>query len=307
MTAARMRGLLPLVASMPSVGALLPRQQQPIMQDPFPQSPTSRSIILRESSNSVSGSYPLYDLLSISTQSGSISIDVTPHSASSEHPSRPATLELSAKSGSIHATISEGFVEHLALPDGSTVPSDAPPSYEAAVGEQVNDRPVKIVKTPGIPSREYITSVSSQSGSISGSFPLGARTSLESRSGSINGVQLVVMPMNGSSPRELKTSSRDGSQSIRIVENDFWAAKKGAWWNGMLSKHDGRSGSMNIEYPDSWEGKIQVETNSGSIDVTGRGVQIIRKEKGIVYAQKGDGDGKVVVYARSGSVNLRFG
>lgn len=246
--------------------------QAPLIQLPLPQTPDPRRIILQTTSKSISGSYPLYDLLSISTESGSISVAVTPHSASSEDPSRPASLELKSRSGSLHVTFPGPFVS---------------PS--------------------GIPVREYITSVSTQSTSISGSFPLGSHTSLDSRSGGID-ADLVVVPINTSEPRQLKTISRTGALSVRVVDDNFWAGGKSAWWDGMVSRHESHSGSINVEYPDNWEGMIEVETGSGSIDVIGRGVEIIRDVNGRMLARKGkEGGGKVIVRAGSGSVNLRFG
>ncbi|KAI1158551.1 hypothetical protein F5B18DRAFT_640677 [Nemania serpens] len=246
--------------------------QAPLIQPPLPQTPDPRRIILQTTSKSISGSYPLYDLLSISTESGSISVDVTPHSASSEDPSRPASLELKSSSGSVHVTFPGSFVEQ-----------------------------------PGIPVREYVTSVGTQSTSISGTFPLGSHTSFDSHSGSLS-IELVVAPINTAGPRRLRTVSHSGTQGVRVVDDDFWAGAKNAWWDGMLSRHESHSGSINVEYPDSWEGTIEVETESGSISVTGRGVEIIREVHGRMFARKGkEGGGKIMVRAGSGSVNLRFG
>lgn len=116
------------------------------------------------------------------------------------------------------------------------------------------------------------------------------------------------MPVKGSEARRLSTLSPSGSQKVRITEDYFWAGQKEAWWQGMESRHESRSGAINVAYPDSWEGMIEVETGSGSISVTGRGVEIIREGRGRVLAQKGEkGGGKVIVRAASGSVNLRFG
>lgn len=56
-------------------------------------------------SGSVSGSYPLYDVLDISTISGSIDIDVEPKDADKDNV-QPAILRLSSKSGSIRALTS---------------------------------------------------------------------------------------------------------------------------------------------------------------------------------------------------------
>ncbi|KAI1737367.1 hypothetical protein F4680DRAFT_468317, partial [Xylaria scruposa] len=258
------------------------------------EAPDSRRIILRTSSKSISGSYPLYDLLSISTESGSISVDVTPHPASEEDPSQPASLEIKSHSGSVHATFSDGFL-------GPYVDRDD--SAKTNYGGRYGDTAIQ----SGTPAREYITSVSTRSASISGTFPLGALTSLDSQAGSISGVELVVVPMSTSGPRRLRTISHGGMQSVRVVHDDFWPVAKEAWWEGMVSKHESHSGSINVEYPDSWEGTIEVESRSGSISVTGRGVEIIREEQGRMIARKGKDGGKVIVKAWSGSVDLRFG
>jgi len=283
---------------------------------------SSRRIALRSSSSSISGSYSLYDLLSIATQSGSISVHVTLQSASSNNPFQPATLELRSKSGSVRATLSEAFIYHHAGADGAT---DPPPPYSSALDadddvksdtyadpgytlEQYRkDRPSNAVIQSGFPDREYITSVNTQSGSISGTFPLGARTGLESHSGSLSRVELIVVPVRFLGSRRLSTMSHSGSQSVRIVENCSWATEE-AWWEGMLSKHESRSGSINVEYPDSWEGTIEVETESGSVSIKGIGVEIIREGRGRVVARKGkEGSGKVMVRSGSGKVDLRFG
>ncbi|KAI1120609.1 hypothetical protein F5Y10DRAFT_258054 [Nemania abortiva] len=315
-----------LSASMRFAYALPSEPQAPLIRPPLPQTPDPRRIVLRETSNSISGSYPLYDLLSISTESGSISVAVTPHPASSEDPFQPASLELKSKSGSVHVTFSETFVEHQVTSDGVT-PNPPPPhlstieadhddsarydshtNRDSSSEQNYGDRSWDAAAQPGIPARDYITSVSTRSASISGTFPLGSHTSLDSQSGSLSGIELVVVPIDKPRPRFLKTVSRDGMQGVRVVVDDFWAVGKNAWWEGMVSTHESRSGSISVEYPDSWEGAIEVDTESGSISVTGRGVEIIREAQSRVIARKGKGrGGKVMARARSGSVNLRFG
>ncbi|KAI0457254.1 hypothetical protein F5B21DRAFT_464830 [Xylaria acuta] len=316
-----------LSASMTFAYVFPSKLQAPLVRPPLSQTPDPRRIVIRSSSNSISGSYPLYDLLSISTESGSISVAVTPHSASSEDPSQPASLDLKSNSGSVHVNFPETFVEHHIRSDSVT--SEPPPPYSSTIKvadhddsaqydtqadrdsnpeQNYGDGSGNAAIQSGIPAREYITSVSTRSASISGTFPLGSYTSLNSQSGSLSGIELVVVPTNTSGSRRLKTISADGMQSVRVVDNDFWTVGKNAWWEGMVSKHESHSGSINMEYPDSWEGTIEVETESGSISVTGRGVEIIREGQGRVIARKGkEGGGKVMVRARSGSVNLRFG
>lgn len=92
------------------------------------------------------------------------------------------------------------------------------------------------------------------------------------------------------------------------MDGGFWALGKDAWWVGMVSRHETRSGSVDLEYPDSWEGTIEVASKSGSTSVTGRGVEIIREIDGRVFARKGrESGGKIMVRSASGSVDLRFG
>ncbi|KAI1116607.1 hypothetical protein F5Y14DRAFT_405937 [Nemania sp. NC0429] len=252
-----------------------PERPAPPAQPPLPDAPDPRRVIVRSTSHAISGSYPLYDLLSIYTESGSINVDVTPHPASSEHPSRPASLELKSSSGSVRATFPKSFMGQF-----------------------------------GFPARDYTTSVSSRSGSISGTFPLGSHTSLDSRSGSIAGIELIVVPTTASRPRQLSTVSHVGMQSLRIVDDQLrTVAGKSSWWDGMVSRHESHTGAVNVEYPESWEGTIEMETDLGSINVTGRGVEIIREVRGSLLARKGQGEGggKIIIKAKTGSVNLRFG
>lgn len=68
----------------------------------IPMSTYSRETVIDVESSSVTGSYPLYDLLSIHTSSGSINIDVEPKKASTENV-KPAILRLTSNSGSVRA------------------------------------------------------------------------------------------------------------------------------------------------------------------------------------------------------------
>lgn len=77
----------------------------------------------------------------------------------------------------------------------------------------------------------------------------------------------------------------------------------------MVAQHESHSGVVDVEYPDAWEGVVEVESGSGSIDVSGRGVEVVREGKGRVVARKGKGGngGRVVVMTGSGSVKVRLG
>ena len=69
----------------------------------------SRETIINVNSASVSGSYPLYDLLSIHTNSGSIDITIDPKEANKDNVI-PAELRLTSTSGSVRATTSRSSV-----------------------------------------------------------------------------------------------------------------------------------------------------------------------------------------------------
>jgi len=62
----------------------------------------SRETIIDVQSASVTGSYPLYDLLSIHTNSGSIHVNVDPKNASTKNV-KPAVLRVTSNSGSVRA------------------------------------------------------------------------------------------------------------------------------------------------------------------------------------------------------------
>jgi hypothetical protein len=270
--------VLPILfsGSMSYASTFVPNSQVPLSRVTSP----SRRVVLHSESNSISGAYPLYDLLSISTRSGSISVAVTPHSAAEDDPYQPAVLKLRSESGSVNMRLPEAFAD---LTHAAT--------------------------QLGAPAREYITTVGTQAGSISGTFPLGARTTLDSHSGGLSGIELVVMPSNTTEPRRLRTASRSGMTDIRIVHDDLWAGKKEAWWYGMVSEHETHGGSINLEYPGSWAGSIVADSRSGSVSVRGRGVEIIRRENGKLIARKGAGGndgGKIFVESRSGSIDLKF-
>ena len=63
---------------------------------------SSRETIIDISSGSVTGSYPLYDLLSIHTDSGSIDVTIDPKEASKDEV-KPAVLRLTSNSGFVRA------------------------------------------------------------------------------------------------------------------------------------------------------------------------------------------------------------
>jgi hypothetical protein len=148
--------------------------------------------------------------------------------------------------------------------------------------------------TFSIPEREYHVSISSQSGGIDGSILHGRRTSLATRSGSIN-VRLHL----AAEESDLQAENGSGSQDITVLNT-------GKNIKAMSSTHSSTSGSLNLRYPREWEGMIEGHTLSGSSGFYGGGVDVIRRSKNYVLAKKGNGNSTLRFRTGSGSVNVYF-
>lgn len=137
----------------------------------------TREIIIHSSSGSVTGAYPLYDLLSITTLSGSIDISYFPRNSSSLNP-KPASLILGTGSASIHVT-------------SPTIPSN-----------QL------------IPNRDYKNELKSGSGSITATLLHSSQTSIHAASGRIDA---SIHPHGSlSTPSHLSTDSKSGSTTVTV-------------------------------------------------------------------------------------------
>jgi hypothetical protein len=291
----------------------------------------SRRVEVETVSGSINGLYPLYDLLGLYSQSGSINVGVLPHSADPAAPS-PARLEVKTSSSSVNV--------HLpVLGQGS-------PKF-----------------TP--PAREYYTQVQSTAGSISGSYYLGSSTTFKSTSGSLGLNVLPVVHSYGESYSKVgdfETRTESGTTNIEILDPIFLQmypskspdsskkperpevpyqpignddpylllppgdghlleeglksaeidseevksekikprANEGKV-RALRSSHTSVSGTVNVQYPSVWEGTIQAKSVTGSIQVLGNGVSIIREKntwgKKEVVAKKGvdrEGEGSSV-------------
>ncbi|MCJ1268472.1 hypothetical protein MMC22_008360, partial [Lobaria immixta] len=137
----------------------------------------TREIIVHSSSGSVTGAYPLYDLLSITTLSGSIDISYFPKNSSRLNP-KPASLVLSTRSASIQVT-------SPVIPSGQV-----------------------------IPNRDYKNDLSASSGSITATLLHSSRTSLHAASGHI--LATIHPHGNLSSPSHLSTDNKSGSTSVTV-------------------------------------------------------------------------------------------
>ena len=228
----------------------------------------SRETRIDTHSGSVSGTYKLYDLLSVHTFSGSVQVSVAPQAAAASAPA-PATLALGTTAGSIDVTY---------------------PPFGAKV-----------------PARDYDTSVQTVSGSIHGSVVHGSKTSIRSRSGEVairilpfaaddykstldtrtdmgsHDVTLLSPQKDpGTQMRRLESSHRTLSGSLRV--------EYPGEWEGELEGGT-KSGSLNVG------GKDVRIVERGTYGPIG----------GWVKAVKGNGESRCGLGSQSGSVDVTVG
>jgi len=227
---------------------------------------TSRKTIIDVSSGSIQGDFALLDLLSLHTLSGSIYANILPGEADRDYHA-PAELRAVAVSGSV--TISY-------------------PLYQL------------------LPDRDYLVSVTSGSGIISGDFIHGHQTFLDAGSGSISGRVLPYATERYSST--FHTSTQSGRTELEVLAPlDVYSRRT----LRMTSVHDSASGSVYVRYPRAWEGDITGEARSGSVSLSGEDILELehRKHGGGEYirARKGlTGNSTLTVDSRSGSVSVLF-
>lgn len=260
----------------------------------------SRRTYIDVHSEMVTGRYNLYDVLSIKSHSGAISITVVPQSASKKHPSRPADFLIVSRAGSV---------------DVREVDFD-------------------------VPERDYRTSIESYSGSVDGTLLHGSKTRVAAYSGSVtlDVVPLAVNATNATtletdtksgytkftlrspvltSSSSLAPASYSSSSSSSRPPAPFFPPgglplrpSTATTITGLTSSHASRSGGMTLRYPREWEGRIFGRTNAGGITLRGREVEVVRREHGAIEARKGSRSGeksRAEFQTASGGVDMVVG
>ncbi|ESZ94116.1 hypothetical protein SBOR_5501 [Sclerotinia borealis F-4128] len=280
----------------------------------------SRSIIVETVSGRIEGTYPLYDLLRLSSQSGTIGVDIYPKPVLRLAPA-PATLDIHTSSGRIEV-----------------------------------QSPVKIPQA--IFPREYITRVESISGAIQGDFFVGSTGIFKTSSSRIQLVVKPVLPTTSDNDDdddddddddvkidEFSTYSISGSTHVTLLdplfilpsaidythENpiDHYSTPSSGLttlsstspiqpYKSLLhtfhSTHKTTSGRIEAYYPSSWIGNILAKTISGRIEMEGKGIQIVERNDSWgfkrIKARKGvdrdEDGGSVVLETVNGAIALRI-
>jgi DUF4097 and DUF4098 domain-containing protein YvlB len=238
---------------------------------------SSREIYIETTSGSIYGALSLYDLLYIKSVAGDIDVFVSPQPVLKEDP-KPAQLTLSTVNGRVNARLP---INHLS----------------------------------SIPDRDYRTRMNTKSGDIEADIVIGTEAVIKSISGALaitalptsyeNSVFttetesgdadiLVLSPLSrretyASPPGDFNDRGRPDISSDTLAP-PLWESKQHL--SRLVSRHEGISGHVKMQYPSVWEGEISAEAISGSIKVGGEGVRIVKdSRKHWVYhevvAQKG--------------------
>ena len=227
----------------------------------------SRRTIVDAGNGAVKGSFALRDLLSITTLSGMIDVSVDPQNNSQAYPA-PAESVFRSVDGAI------------------TVAFPSSDSLEAA----------------SVPDRDFRTTVESTSGAIRGSFLHGSSTKIQSSSGSI---EASIQPLHADSDTStIETKTESSRIGIRVSESLY---EPQIPIRHLSSFHQSGSGSIKLEYPKVWEGKIRGTTGSGKAVLEGKDVQVLSKSNRKVLAMKGYGKSELGFQSSSGRVYARVG
>ncbi|EMD00779.1 hypothetical protein BAUCODRAFT_182983 [Baudoinia panamericana UAMH 10762] len=221
----------------------------------------SRRTIIDTDSGSVSGTYALRDLLSISTHSGTVSISVEPQLADPVN-AKPAEFQMESHSASVHANF---------------------PIY----GD--------------LPDRDYRTRVSTHSGTVSGNYLLGSTAAFSSQSGTLSlgvlpcfaqdmdatlhtdsgsaSTSMYLLPPYRIAGAKMRSSHRSNSGAMSLVYPDEWDGQiEGHSKSGGISLRGkdvkvyfdgsyGPAGRHIIAHKGYGGSKLDFSTNSGSVSL----------------------------------------
>lgn len=253
-----------------------------------------RKIVIEKQSESIVGRYPMFDLLSLSTTSGSIRATVIPQRADSQSPDEPARLHIRTGSGSIAVS----FI----FPGATVLPTIKSKQKSGLENKSWNE-----IWPPQF--RPYEIDVETTSGSISGQFLFSTSARLSSESGSISARLLPIVRLINSrnvgckeevnfvaDAALISTWTGSGSQNVYLTSPCFvpfsgeaFEANSSVTGKPSLSHHDTQSGNLNINYPVAWTGNAHAQSESGNIAFDGKGLEVVSNEDGSVDGFKSEG------------------
>jgi hypothetical protein len=248
----------------------------------FPNTNTTKDVVARDIvietlAGRISGTYPLYDSLRISSSAGSVRVKVDPKEVDKSAP-KPAQFQVQSVAGSIDV---EYPTVGLAL-DGSS-------------------------QAQKVPKRDYVSSLSTAAGNMNIRNLLhGSYTGLKTNAGRIRATLVPAGPPGDKS--RISVSANAGSTEVLLTPHVFEPKAALKHLSADYVHHFGR---LQLQYPLTWEGKVEGYTLSGRIDVDWEGLSWHEKGKGEriklsrhFVGSVGNGTGQLYFQGSSGSAKL---
>jgi hypothetical protein len=305
----------------------------------------SRIIDVRTTSANINGAWPLYDYLGLQSASGNIRVAINPHPAEEGAEAKPAMLYIKTLSGDVD------FREPIHTAEGTfrigqTLPGTADRQRALARAE---------ARLPPREYRVDVHTTSGDIvGAAAFGAAAGFRSTSGTISLELLPVLDATLAEEGAREVELSTASTSGATDVKVLE-PLWvddlvsgaaqgqgqgesvrrgyvgmeapdvatsATAVGAAGGGkgkplrcLSGLHTTTSAKIKLRYPASWEGDISLSTLTGSLQVGGEGVKLIKAGSDwpgvnkMVLARKGEKGkgGKVQGRSTSGDVDTWVG
>nr|KMM73194.1 hypothetical protein CPAG_09483 [Coccidioides posadasii RMSCC 3488] len=283
-----------------------------------------REIKIRRRSTGIAGKYPLYDLLSLRTRSGSIAVVIDPQPADPNDPDKPARVDISSRSGSVLVQFRmpehEGWYNYAEFDDDmKDLKAELGSIRDEGRARWTKSRPMRshstrkskwnahsTKKLTTLPPRPYEIKITTRSGSITANVAFSTGAKISSRSGNIN-ARLTPLVFQDADYLEkyknvsITTANRQGETNLVLNEALIFQRPESnhthpPWMRGLrhsyeltaTATHTTRGlGSVFVTYPPSWAGHVHaIASRTGNILVGGEGVQIIQRGKTFVDGVK---------------------
>jgi len=262
--------------------------------------PPTREIVVDRGNNSINGRWPLYDLLSLTTTSGSIYVTIEPQPADPDDPEKPARVILESRTGSITVSFSTSHLKSFSGGgngynddgDDELEPRQRKNKRDFKPGCRRGNKRRQYYYTEGyridsssvpVPARPYEIEIRTQTGSISARVIFATYARIESTTGSISATLTPVVYAGSSSNKDISINTHTiaGSQHIQITEPHCQKPKRlslsrdlHAQPDVIPQRHHRKHGS---HLSANWAGRVQGYALVGSVQLKGDGLQVIRE------------------------------
>lgn len=223
---------------------------------------TNRQVIINKATDPIYGIYPLLDNLSLSTTTGSIDviIDVNQDPALLAHSQQPARVIISSDTGNIRVSFQGGNHHEHRSEHG----------HGDRHGMNITPRNIEV-------------DIGTGTGNIEGTVPFTTSLSLRTISGCIRTVLVpIIVDVVPVPVPSILTTSGTGSQSVCVAEPVMLGQRYGLGQG--TASHISSEGSLNIRYPTTWAG--WVELRGGSNFMAGEGIDRVHSGDGCVRGVK---------------------